>query len=230
MKLMVTEFGATVVLAPSVAEPDVVSRAIGAKLAFDPHSTVADIGTGVGYLALVAARAAGRVVATDVNPDAVACARRNVHLNDLGSKVEVRAGSLLSPLGEERFDALVMNPPHMPTPPRLERADWIGVADSGGRDGRALVDEVIQCAPASLNAGGRLVFAHYDFLDAAVTVELLRRSGFGEVETSSSETPIGRLTWERLDHIEGIRGGTYGNGSASHLLHVFEATLNARSR
>jgi hypothetical protein len=84
-----------------------------------------DIGTGTGVLAAVLARrGVRRVVATDVSPRAVACARENL----AGLPVEVRGTDLFPP---ERAGLVVCNPPWLPAQPAspLDSA----VYDAGGR-------------------------------------------------------------------------------------------------
>lgn len=86
-------------------------------VAFAPHllelvptgSRVLDLGTGCGILAAAARPHAAEVVATDIDPRAVACARRN--LADLD--VDVRHGDLFDPVVGERFDLVVCNPPYV---------------------------------------------------------------------------------------------------------------------
>ncbi|MFC4905949.1 methyltransferase [Actinomadura gamaensis] len=86
-----------------------------------------DIGTGTGVLAAVLARrGVGRVVATDTDPRALACARENTER--LGLDVEVERADLF-PRG--RADVVVCNPPWLPgkAASGLDRA----VYDPGGR-------------------------------------------------------------------------------------------------
>jgi ribosomal protein L11 methyltransferase len=55
-----------------------------------PDSRVFDVGTGSGILAIAAARlGAERVTAVDVDPDAVATAKRNAAANGVGDRIEV---------------------------------------------------------------------------------------------------------------------------------------------
>jgi release factor glutamine methyltransferase len=122
---------------------------------------VVDVGTGTGAIALsIASESPGALVwATDVSPDAVALARRNVER--LGVDVRVVQGDLLSPLPPELagcFDLVVSNPPYVSAeewdalPPDV-RADP-ELALLGGTDvHRRLVDE----APRWLRPEGVLV-------------------------------------------------------------------------
>ncbi|MDL2356354.1 MAG: class I SAM-dependent methyltransferase [Pseudomonadota bacterium] len=80
----------------------------GAALAFD-------IGTGTGVLAaLLARRGVARVIATDMDPRALSCARENLHRLGLDARVEVQQADLfpagLAPL-------IVCNPPWLPGRP-----------------------------------------------------------------------------------------------------------------
>jgi SAM-dependent methyltransferase len=80
----------------------------GAKLAFD-------IGTGTGVLAaLLARRGIDKVIATDMDPRALSCARENLHRLDLDSQVDVVQADLF-PQG--RAPLIVCNPPWLPGRP-----------------------------------------------------------------------------------------------------------------
>ena len=81
----------------------------------DPVGAVLDLGTGCGIQALLAARHAGEVVATDTNRRAVAMARFNASLNGIAN-VTVEQGSLFDPVGERSFDLIVSNPPFIVSP------------------------------------------------------------------------------------------------------------------
>lgn len=88
------------------------------------ESTVLDMGTGAGIGAIAAAEQAARVIAVDVNPEAVRCARINVLLNGVEDRVDVLEGDLFAPLGERRFDVVLFNPPFLRGEPHtlLDRA------------------------------------------------------------------------------------------------------------
>jgi SAM-dependent methyltransferase len=86
------------------------------------HSVAFDIGTGTGVLAAVLARRGiRRVVATDLDPRALDCARQNVERLGLANQVEVVPADLF-PAG--RAALVVCNPPWLPARPTsaLEQA------------------------------------------------------------------------------------------------------------
>jgi methylase of polypeptide subunit release factors len=78
-----------------------------------------DIGTGNGVHALLAARLAGHVVATDVNPRALRFTEISAALNALDN-VETRLGSLFEPVAGETFDLITCNAPFVISP----KARW----------------------------------------------------------------------------------------------------------
>ena len=81
-----------------------------------PASDLAfDIGTGTGVIAaLLAKRGLARVVATDMDPRALACARENLERLDLSARVELQQRDLFP---EGRAPLVVCNPPWVPAKP-----------------------------------------------------------------------------------------------------------------
>ncbi|WP_128382476.1 methyltransferase [Streptomyces cavernae] len=78
-------------------------------------STAFDLGTGTGVLAAVLARRGiNRVVATDISPRALACAKENAHQLALTDRIEVSSPGLFP---EGRADLIVCNPPWLPAHP-----------------------------------------------------------------------------------------------------------------
>ena len=74
-----------------------------------------DVGTGNGAQALLAARHSGHVVATDVNPRALAFTALNAALNGFAN-VETRLGNLFAPVAGESFDLITCNAPYVISP------------------------------------------------------------------------------------------------------------------
>lgn len=139
--------------------------------------TVLDIGTGCGILAVIASKKAGKVVATDVNPHAVECAKRNAKANRAASNLEVRLGDLFEPiLKTEKFDVILFNAPYLPSTPKEQKA-WISRAWAGGRAGRKVIDNFIANAPNYLEAKGRILLAQSTLSNVQRT--LMRFSDIG---------------------------------------------------
>ena len=89
-------------------------------------TAVLDMGTGSGVCALAAARLTSRrVVAVDINPAAVRCARVNALLNGLEERLDIRQGDLFAPVAGQRFDVVLFNPPFLIGTPKDDRdAAW----------------------------------------------------------------------------------------------------------
>ncbi|HEY0553050.1 MAG TPA: methyltransferase [Thermoanaerobaculia bacterium] len=127
--------GVPLVVLPEVFNPAVfrtgtlLARAVAAWTPPVPEGEirVLDLGTGSGVGALFAARRGFRVVAVDVNPEAVRCARINALLHHLEARIEARQGDLFTPVAGECFDLVLFNPPFFFGEPanHLDRA-WRG--------------------------------------------------------------------------------------------------------
>lgn len=107
-----------------------------------------DLGTGCGVQALHLAQHAGDVVATDVNPRALAMARLTAQLN--GLDIDVRDGSLFDPVEGETFDLIATNPPFVISPPGGE----VLVYRDSGMPGDSVVRHLVENAASHLNDGG----------------------------------------------------------------------------
>lgn len=151
---------------------------------------VADLCTGSGCIAcsLAYEHPDVRVIATDVAPEAVALAKENTEALGLADRVAVLQCSLGSGIGEKRmgtFDAVVSNPPYVPTAvmagiPR-EVADFEPtLALDGGADGLDLFRPLAQWAARALKPGGVLACELYEgHMDAARAVA--EQAGFVDV-------------------------------------------------
>ncbi|HEU5363538.1 MAG TPA: methyltransferase [Gaiellaceae bacterium] len=106
-----------------------------------------DIGTGNGVHALLAARHARSVVATDVNPRALAFTRISAAVNGI-ENVETRLGSLFEPVAGETFDLITCNAPYVISPERR----W--QYRDGGLPGDELSQRVVTSAAEHLADDG----------------------------------------------------------------------------
>ncbi len=112
-----------------------------------PVGDVLDVGCGGGIQSVLAAHHAKRVVACDINPRALAFAAFNAALNGV-TNVECRAGSFFDPVGDERFDVVVSNPPFVVSP------DSAMVFRDSGMRGDDVSREVVRQAATHLRDGG----------------------------------------------------------------------------
>ena len=70
----------------NVYEPAEDSFLFAENLDVEKGAKVLDVGTGCGMLGILAAEKADHVVAVDLNPYAVGCAKENAKLNNAGGK------------------------------------------------------------------------------------------------------------------------------------------------
>jgi len=160
-----------------------------------------DVGTGCGILAVIAAKKAMKVVATDVNPRAVECARLNTEINRVASKTDVRLGSLFQPIGKaERFDVIIFNAPYLPSSPS-ERKSWIGRAWAGGPTGRQIIDRFINEAPRYLNRDGTILLVQSNLADISQSLEKLQGAGFTAKVIAETKVPFETIVVIRASHL-----------------------------
>lgn len=139
-----------------------------------------DVGTGCGIQALLLARHADEVVATDVSPHALEIARTTAALNR-ATTIDFRLGGLLDPIGAERFDLVVANPPYVISPEHT-----YVFRDASGR-GDELVRELVRALPAVLADRG-LAIVLVSGVNAGGTPEPLSwttQAGFGRLLLAS---------------------------------------------
>lgn len=129
----------------------------------DRIETVLDLCTGSGCLAIIAAQVFpnAEIDAVDVSRDALDVAAKNVADYGLEDRVTLHAGDLFSPLGAQRYDLIITNPPYvdaeaMARLPAEYRAEP-QLALAGGDDGLDIVRRILEAAPARLSAKGALV-------------------------------------------------------------------------
>lgn len=133
---------------------------IGAR----PAARILDLGTGNGCIALACAHAfpEAAVDATDVDGAALALARENIADHGMGDRLALYQGDLFAPLPSgRRYDLIVSNPPYVDAEAMAglpaEYAREPAHALSGGSDGLAYVERILEQAPQWLRPGGLLV-------------------------------------------------------------------------
>jgi ribosomal protein L3 glutamine methyltransferase len=131
----------------------------------DPHAVerVLDLCTGSGCLAVLAAAQFpnAMVDAVDVSSDALAVAAINVSDHGLADRIALHQGDLFTPLGGQRYDLILTNPPYvdaagmagLPPECRYEPENAL----DGGNDGIDVVRRIIDEAGAHLTEYGGLL-------------------------------------------------------------------------
>ncbi len=170
--------GCTFVVTPDVFNPRffVTSELMARHLDLRPTDEVLDVGTGSGIQAIVAAKQARAVVAIDVNPEAVTCARDNCERNGVDN-VTVLQGDLFEPLAlGARFDVIIFTPPYMegPLTTLLSRALY--------DPGKALARRFFAEARDYLAPGGSLMVLYSSIADHERLLEIARDHGWQHEE------------------------------------------------
>jgi release factor glutamine methyltransferase len=185
--------GLRIAVAPGVFVPRrrtefLAQQAIGLAR---PHDVILDMCCGAGAIgAVLAAASRAEVHATDVDPAAVRCARRNL----AGPLARVHEGDLYDPLPDAirgRVSILVANVPYVPTgeirflPPEARAHEPLMALD-GGVDGLDVLRRVAAGAPGWLAPGGHLLVETSD-RQAASAAEAFAASGLTPRIASSAE-------------------------------------------
>ncbi len=126
---------------------------------------VADVCTGSGAIAIAVCKhlPTATAVATDVSGEALDVARQNAAATGVAERIDFRQGDLYKPLGDERFDYLLANPPY------ISDAEWAEVAPNvrdheptlalrSGAEGLDHLRPLIAGAGAHLEPGGLACF------------------------------------------------------------------------
>ena len=160
--------------------------AIAAANRIDGDDLVLDLGTGTGYVAsLIGERTGARVVGADLNPHACRRAAAN--------GIEAVRSDLVSPFRGGRFDAVVFNPPYLPTAPDAEWDDWMERALSGGRTGREVIEPFLDAASRVLAPDGVIYLLVSSFTGVDAVREYAADRGFDSVPIVEESYPLEKL-------------------------------------
>jgi len=177
----------------NVYEPAEDSFLFADNLQVEAGDNVLDMGTGCGILGILASEKAQSVLAADVNPYAVRCAKENADLNNLCGVMAFMQGNLFTWLCDNaKFDVILFNAPYLPTS-KYKADSWIEHAWSGGVSGRLVIDRFILEVPKHLKRTGRILLMQSTLTnvnetlsrlaDCYLTAEVVARCPFSFFET-----------------------------------------------
>jgi release factor glutamine methyltransferase len=164
------------VLASYIKKPGVIRKS----------DSVLDLGTGTGVIALTAALSGpSRVVATDINPEAVRCAQVNVKRYGLERVVTVREGDMFAATQGERFDLVLCNPPYF-------RGEPASMAERAFRAGPALewITQFARELNEHLSPSGGSIISLGDAADIPAIVKLLEEQGWSCVQVAQRDKVV----------------------------------------
>ena len=173
---------------PEVYPPSEDSILLTESLDIRIGEKVLEIGTGSGIVSIQCALNGADVVCGDINPRAVALARRNAAAN--GVDIDVRETDVYSNI-EGRFDTIVFNLPYLP----VEDEGELAKAWSGGPDGLGPLPRLLEGASEHLLPDGRVV---------VVVSSLMDRAGLDKTLEGYEVKVLGELPlfFERLQVLE----------------------------
>jgi len=118
--------------------------------------SVLDMGTGSGVQAVTSASKPGveMVVAVDVNPDAIAEAKRSAAEAGVEDKVTFMVSDLFENV-EGRFDWIIFNPPYLPSEGEADERSW-----AGGDEGDEIIDRFLSEATDHLKEEGVVLLVY----------------------------------------------------------------------
>ena len=169
----------------------------------DAVSSVLDLCTGSGCLAILAARVFqhAQVDAVDISADALAVATRNVADKGLEERIELFRGDLFSGVGKRRYDLIISNPPYvadveMDALPEEFRAEPALALAGGGEEGMAIVTRILEEAAEHLTEGGGLMC---EVGQARAVIEaMFPELPFVWLDTAGSQSEVFWITREGL--------------------------------
>lgn len=206
--------------ASGVYVPDVDSRMLietFSERGPEPGAFVLDVCCGSGIQGIAAARDGHRVVSVDSEEEAIRATRLNAMLN--GVQLDALRGNLFDPVGNWRFDAVLANPPYVPTPPDGAQAAWC----DGGPDGRMVIDRICTQARRVLATGGGLWMVHSSLADIPRSINMLEMAGFNAEIVASEELELGPVSRSRREYL--TDEGYLADGAQVEQLVVIEARV-----
>ncbi len=191
------------VLVPRPETEVLVEAALGRM---GPAGRLADLGAGSGAVgvALLSERPGWQGVGVDLSPGALEVAGANALRHGVDQRLELRQGDLFGPLAGEVFDAVVANPPYIPSGDlgalEPEVADFDPrLALDGGPDGLDVIRRIAEESPAHLAPGGFVALEFGAGQEEAVARILREAGGYREVAVirDYSGRPRVAIAWER---------------------------------
>jgi release factor glutamine methyltransferase len=188
-----------------------------------PQDSVLEIGTGSGLLGIVAAGLGAHVVATDLEEDKLTIAKNNAVANNV--KIDFRQGFLAEPIGmNETFDVIVFNLPSAPTNPADKTEN---INESGGSDGRQLIDSFLGTIQRLLKPHSRVITVQSHLSNYAKTMASLESLGAKVKIFSERVRPLGSASLTQAEYIKhNLEKSTHPfeiNGTLCYRLAVIEA-------
>ena len=174
----------------NVYEPAEDSFLFAENLQIREKDKVIDMGTGCGILGILAAAKADEVLAVDINPYAVSCAKENAKLNHVSGNIFFTQGDLFGPVKVgEKFDLILFNAPYLPSEESEERS-WLDRAWAGGVSGRDIINDFIREASKYLKHDGEILLMQSTLSNVEETFDRFKERGLTTNVVAKMDLPL----------------------------------------
>ena len=179
-------------------DTEILTEGVGKYLRGQGGGNFLDLGTGSGAICVSILKfvKSARACAVDISAEALAVAKFNAQKFHVDDRAEFFCGDLFAPVEGKIFDAIVSNPPYIPTNQlatlQTEVRREPQLALDGGADGLNFYRRIISDAPRFLVSGG-LLAVEIGINQAAAVENLMTAAGFGNVEIFKDLAGIERV-------------------------------------
>ena len=187
------------VLIPRGDTEILVETVLSLKNRVKPNSTILDVGTGSGIIAITLKKywPEAKLFAVDLSPQALAVAEANAKHHQV--EIAFYQGDLLAPFsGQRTFDLIVSNPPYIPREEinslQVEVTKEPRLALDGGPDGLDLYRRLVKAAPTCLNKSGWLA-VEIGWNQAEAVKSLFADNGFTEINVKKDYAGLDRVVY-----------------------------------
>ena len=171
-------------------DTETLVEAVLEKCKSENFSTAIELCAGTGCISASLAHYGNfsHIYASDISGKALALAKKNIEYLGLDQKITLIQGSLWEPFTNIKADAVIANPPYIPTD-EIEKLDKEvqnepRLALDGGPDGLFFYREIIKDAQDHMNDGG-YIFFETGFDQKEAVTKLLEEAGFTDIETKN---------------------------------------------
>ncbi|MGX7420557.1 peptide chain release factor N(5)-glutamine methyltransferase [Carnobacterium gallinarum] len=168
-----------------------------------PPLTVLDIGTGTGIIGITVKRERPEdtVTAIDISPEALQVAEENAQI--LGADIRFLLGDLTEPVGQEKFDRVISNPPYISEAERPLVDDIVlenepHLALFAENDGLLIYQRLAKELPSLMNPAGEIILEIGFQQGAAVKALFMKAFPQAQVEVEKDLSGLDRMIYVQL--------------------------------
>lgn len=164
---------------PDDVYPPAEDSMLLAEAAWLLRGNILEMGCGSGLASLSSAKVHPEnfVLGVDVSLSAVRCAQSNADRNRISNALFL-VSDMFSKVGAQRFDAIMFNPPYLPTEKGERLQDPLNKAFDGGEDGRQVLNKFLSEFDPFLKPGGTLLLIQSSLNNLEETRERLEGMGY----------------------------------------------------